>query len=436
MKISVFGLGYVGAVSCGCLAKLGHEIIGVDTAQTKVDLVNRGVSPLVEPGLDQLLGDARATGRLRATTDPGEAVRASDVAMLCVGTPSTASGGIETRFLETVTTQIAETLAKSGQGFFVVLTRSTSLPPVHQKLMSMLEAGSRRRLGEGVGYACHPEFLREGSAVDDFFGPPKIVFGLSDARSQAVCEEIYPGIAAETFFVEPEVAAMVKYADNAFHAVKVTFANELGTLAKSMGVDAERVMQVFCADRKLNISEKYLKPGFAFGGSCLPKDVRALVDHSRAAALATPLLSSLLESNEKQVSRVVRALSSPERPKIGMVGLAFKEGTDDVRESPMVSLVEQLSGKGMPLKIFDRHLSLATLTGANKSFALQSIPHLAELLEQNLQELVDFADVLVVSHRLHEDDWKALRLRPSLRIFDLVRVPALAKLPRYEGIYW
>lgn len=436
MKIAVFGLGYVGAVSCGCLAKLGHTIIGVDVAQAKVDLVNEGRSPLIEPGLDGLLVEAINQGRLRATCDHVEAVLESDVALICVGTPSSPSGGVETRYLEMVCEQIATTLRGSDKPFFTVISRSTSLPYVHQQLMRLLAETSGREFGGGLGYVCHPEFLREGSAVDDFFAPPKIVFGPTDSISREVCEQLYPDLDAETFVVSPEVASMIKYADNAFHATKVAFANEIGTLAKAMNVDGQKVMEVFAADKKLNISSKYLQPGFAFGGSCLPKDVRALNDYGRVVALEVPLLRSLLDSNQQLVRRVAGTLVSPARPKIAMIGLAFKEGTDDVRESPLVSLVELLCGKGMPIKIHDPHLSLAQLTGANRSFALQSIPHLAELLEADLAAIADWAEVLVVAHRLTTEEWHRASLRPDLRILDLVRVPFLEGHPGYEGLHW
>ncbi len=436
MKISVFGLGYVGAVSCACLAKLGHQVIGVDVAQAKVDLINRGESPLSEEGLAPLLADAVAKGLLRATRDAADAVAATEIAMLCVGTPSTPSGGVDAGHLEAVCDQIGEVLRNGGPDFFCVMTRSTSLPPVHRALIERLAKVSGRAIGEGIGYVCHPEFLREGSSVRDFFEPPKIVFGTTDPRSESLCGALYPGVEGETVFVSVDTAAMVKYADNCFHAVKVTFANEIGTICGQMGIDAQGVMDVFCRDHKLNLSPRYLRPGGAFGGSCLPKDLRAMLDFSRSSAVATPLLHGVQESNRKQVEALLSRVAGPDRPRVGVVGLAFKEGTDDVRESPMVALVEQLCGKGHPVRVYDGHLRAAELIGSNRRFALASIPHLEELLTDRLQEVIDHAQVLVVSHRLTPQLWEGVRFQPGSRVIDLVRVDELRGLPGYEGVYW
>lgn len=436
MKISIFGLGYVGAVSCACLARLGHELIGVDIAEAKVKRVNQGKSPLIENGLEPLLAEATRRGQLRATTDPEVAVEQSEAAMLCVGTPSTPSGGIDTQYLETVCTRIGEALRNSDHKSFVVFTRSTSLPPVHKRLMEILTETSGRPIGQGLGYVCHPEFMREGSAIDDFWNPPKIVFGASDPHSQSICQQLYPGIEAPTSFVPPEVAAMIKYADNCFHATKITFGNEIGAMCKQLNVDSHQVMDVFCQDVKLNLSHRYLRPGFAFGGSCLPKDLRAMIDQARLSAMNLPMLGALIDSNEHQIQRLVARVTTADRTAVGMIGLAFKEGTDDVRESPMVAVVEQLSGKGHQVKIFDQHLSVQELVGANRSFALSSISHLAQRLTDDLQSVVDGSDILIISHRLKPEIWDALKIPHEKRIFDLVRVESLQHLPNYEGLYW
>ena len=436
MRISVFGLGYVGAVTCACLADLGHEVVGVDVSADKVAMMGRGEPPIAEPGLAELLGRAIDAGRLRTTIDAAEAVGASEVAMVCVGTPSTASGGVDATFLERVCEQIGAAVAARDPEFFCVMTRSTSVPAVHRELVAVLERASGRVAGEGIGYVCHPEFLREGAAVRDFYDPAKIVFGVDDARSEKLCEDLYPGIAGETFVVPVDVAAMVKYADNAFHAVKVTFANEIGMLCEGLDVDASAVMDVFVQDTKLNISPRYLRPGFAFGGSCLPKDVRGLLDTARQLATPVPLLAGTLESNRIQVERVVERVLGPDRHTVGLVGLAFKEGTDDVRESPTVAVVERLTGKGYPVVIHDRHLALQRLVGTNLSFALRSIPHLADLLVDDLQAVVDRAAVVVVSHRLDPASWADIQWPAGVRILDLVNVPDLAHLPGYEGLYW
>ena len=436
MKISIFGLGYVGAVSCGCIAALGHEVVGVDVAQAKVDLLNGGQTPILEPGLAELIRDAVADSRLRATTDVRDAVAASDAALVCVGTPSSATGGVVTTYLENVCREIGEQL-RSRTTRFTVFVRSTSLPWIHEYLIQRLAEASGHTVGGPVlGYVCHPEFLREGSAVADFYQPPKIVYGTDDALSREVSADLYPGIEAPTFFLPTNAAAMVKYAANCFHAVKVTFANEIGAMCRSYGVDARDVMEIFCQDTTLNISTKYLRPGAPFGGSCLPKDLRALLDAARAAATDVPMLSGALSSNGAQIADVVTRAGAVPRQAVGVVGLAFKEGTDDVRESPAVAVVEQLLGKGHPLRIFDQHLSLQSLTGANRSFALQSIPHLADLLTHELSEVVATADVLIVNHRLDPAMWAHLPWRDNQRIVDLVGVDVLKDRPGYEGLYW
>lgn len=411
MRISIFGLGYVGAVSCGCLADLGHDIIGCDVSQAKVDLINQGKPPIVEEGLEELLEKAIVAKRLRATTSPEEAIKNSDAALVCVGTPSTRSGGVNSIYLETVADQIGQAIKKFSPQHFVVMTRSTSLPHVHAAMMQILTRSSGREMGKGIGYVCHPEFLREGIAVEDFYHPPKIVFGASDPITENICKQMYPRIEAPTFFVRPDVAAMIKYADNCFHALKVTFGNEVGMMCKTLGVDSHAVMDVFCADTKLNISPKYLKPGFAYGGSCLPKDLRAMVDKARETATSIPMLSGMLHSNEVQIDALIKRVASESRPKVGLIGLAFKEGTDDVRESPMVAVVERLAGKGHPIKIYDEHLSPQALVGQNRSFAFQAIPHLSELMDQQLQSVVNWADVLIVAHRLKPTTWSSVQFK-------------------------
>lgn len=436
MRISIFGLGYVGSVSAGCLAKLGHSVVGVDVAQAKVDLMAAGEPTVQEIGLEPLLKEALAENRLAATTDFKHAVTNSEVALICVGTPSTPSGGMQTKYLEAVITQIGEAIKEQQPEHFAVMIRSTSLPDVHQDLMKLFEETSGRKLGEGLGYVCHPEFLREGIAVEDFFNPPKVVFGPSDPATAEVCKQLYPGIEAPTFFVKPKIAAMVKYADNCFHAVKVTFGNEIGLMCKELGVDSRAVMEIFCQDTKLNISRKYLMPGLAFGGSCLPKDLRAILDMSRQTARPLPMLAGTLASNAEQINALAKRILSPERPTVGIVGLAFKQDTDDVRESPMVTLVEMLAGKGHQLRIFDSELSLATMVGANRAFALQSIPHLSDLLTNDLQAVIDDADVLVVHHAMDASAWEKVTIKDSVKIIDLSGVESLMNHPGYEGIYW
>ena len=436
MRISVFGLGYVGAVSCGCLGELGHTVIGVDVVDSKVERIGRGESPIIEEGLDEILQKIVAEGRLSSTTSAREAVENSDVALVCVGTPSTPSGGVNSVYLERVCEQIGDAVRATKPDHYVVLNRSTSLPYIHERLQEILAKHSGRAMGDGIGYVCHPEFLREGVAVEDFYKPPKIVFGATDERSEAVCRELYPTIEAESFFLTPEQASMVKYADNCFHALKVTFGNEVGMICKAYGIDSHQVMEVFCRDRKLNISDKYLTPGFAFGGSCLPKDLRGILDGARETATDLPMLSGMLESNGVQIGRLLKRVLGPDRPTVAIVGLAFKEGTDDVRESPMVTVVEHLCGKGHPVRIYDEHLAMQRLEGANLSFALQSIPHMSDLLSNDLAGVIDGADVVIVSHRLTPEQWKTVTWRDDQRIIDLMNIEALREHPNYDGLYW
>ncbi|MFO0874350.1 MAG: nucleotide sugar dehydrogenase [Phycisphaerales bacterium] len=437
MRIGVFGLGYVGAVGCACMCDIGHEIVGVDVVKEKTDRINRGESPIIETGIDDMLARASASGRLSATTSVKDAVGRTDLGIVCVGTPSTSTGGVDTRYLDRVCTEIGEAVKAHGKPFYAVLNRSTSLPTIHRALMRVLEESSGRTLGDGIGYVCHPEFLREGAAIHDFYNPPKIVYGASDPRSEALCRDLYPGIEAETFFTSVDVAAMVKYADNCYHAVKVTFGNEVGLICKSLGIDAHAVMEIFCRDRKLNISERYLRPGNPFGGSCLPKDLRGILDASRSTATPMPMLQSTLESNRLQIERLVkRIVAANGRAPIGLVGLSFKEGTDDVRESAMVHLVEQLLGKGIPVRIYDEHLAMNRLVGGNRSFALDSIPHLAEMLSNDLPAVVAQSRTLVVNHRLSPERWAKAGLKADQQILDLVGIPELKGRAGYDGLYW
>lgn len=437
MRISVFGLGYVGAVSSGCLAALGHDVVGVDIVEDKVRRVARGESPIIEQGLNAILKEAISQSRLRATTDVAAAVDESDVGIICVGTPSTASGGIDTRYLDRVCQQIGAAVRSKKTENFTVMVRSTCLPAVHRSLMHVLAESSGSVVGDRIGYVCHPEFLREGSAVNDFYNPPKIVFGTGDDHSRNACQDLYRGIEAEVFHTSVDVAAMVKYADNSFHALKVTFGNEIGLICKAMGIDSRALMDVFCRDLKLNISEKYLRPGNPFGGSCLPKDLRALLDASRTTAVPMPMHAGMLESNRQQVDRIVeRIVAANGRHPVGLIGLAFKEGTDDVRESPMVALAEQLLGKGIPVRIYDENLTISNMIGSNRSFATEAIPHLVELLSNDLKSVVAASQTLVINHRLTTEKWASAGLRSDQSLFDLVNVEELGSESHYEGLYW
>ena len=413
-----------------CLGKLGHHLVGVDVNEMKVNALKRGEAPISEPGLAELLVEANQQGRIDATTDVAAAVQESDVAIICVGTPSTKSGGINDSYLVNVVQEICEALLSANQPRkFTILVRSTCLPDVHQKLNSLISEATKDTSGMQVDYVCHPEFLREGTAIADFFEPPKIVFGIESEDVRSICEDLYPGIVAETVFVPVGVASMIKYADNCFHAAKVTFANEVGLLCKALSVDSQKVMEVFCKDTKLNISPKYLKPGAPFGGSCLPKDLRAMLDLSRHLAKSCPMLSGISNSNRSQIDSIVSDIVASGSRKVGIVGLAFKENTDDLRESPAVAIAEHLLGKGIALQIFDSYLSIENLIGANRSFALESIPHLASLLCGDIRAVFEASDVVLCFHQIPSDQWDEMKRLAN--VIDFTN-----RLDGANGIYW
>ena len=437
MRISVFGLGYVGVVSAACLARNGHTVVGVDTNPTKVELVNAGASPIVEKGLDGLLRKALNEGRLRATTDAAEAVTSTDLSLVCVGTPGNGNGSLNLAFVERVCRDIGSALGRVD-GWHLVTVRSTMLPGSMRNLViPTLERASGKRAGVDFGVCFNPEFLREGSAVQDFDDPAKTVIGELDSRSGDVLASLYEHLPAPLFRTDIGTAEMVKYVDNAWHALKVVFANEIGNICKTAGVDSHAVMDIFCRDTKLNLSPCYLKPGFAFGGSCLPKDVRALTHYARSNDVDTPVLSSILTSNELQVRRAFQILQSYGRRRVGVLGMSFKAGTDDLRESPLVSLIELLIGKGYELMIYDRNVSLAKLIGANREYILEHIPHIERLMVDDPCRLLERSDILVVGTAEPEFS-SILRNVPSdTVILDLVRVDnALRERPAYQGICW
>ena len=389
MKISVFGLGYVGVVTSVCFAAEGHEVIGVDVAPKKVDLLNEGISPIVEERIGDLLDECVKSGRLRATLSVSEAIASSDLCIVCVGTPSSADGALELGYVAKVISEIAEEL-QSREDTFTVVVRSTIVPGTMENLVvpTLCE-----KLGDGFGEKVkvlfHPEFLREGSSVYDFYNPPKIVIGERNQGDSELLLSLYPEkFDAPRIVCEVAVAEMVKYCDNLYHALKVTFANEVGIFAHAHGIDSAQVMDIFCQDTKLNISSKYMRPGFAFGGSCLPKDLRAFLAVANQRGLSLPMLSSVIPSNVGQIERVLQLILDNDFSSVGFYGLAFKAGTDDLRESPYVELAERLLGKGKLLSVYDPNVQIARLTGKNKSVIDQKFPHLASCL-------VDTADVLV-----------------------------------------
>ncbi len=402
MNTSVFGLGYVGSVSAACLAEMGHHVIGVDVNPRKVDIINSGDSPIVEADLDQIIRQQVAAGRLRATLDPAEAVREAQLILICVGTPSNGNGSIDLHYIRRVCQDIGKIL-RDKEEYTVVALRSTVLPDVADEVAkATLEQVSGKQVGIDFGFALNPEFLREGSSVHDFYHPPKTIIGAYDDRSAQILAELYAELPAPIFQLAPREAAMIKYADNAFHAVKVAFANEIGRLCKSLQVDSRIVMDVFVQDSKLNLSPYYLKPGFAFGGSCLPKDLRAVAHRAQQLDVSVPLLRAAIDSNEEHIRHALEMVKRNGRQRIGVLGLSFKSDTDDLRESPVVSLIEQLIGKGYEVQIYDKNVFLGNLMGANKEFIEREVPHIAKLMCSSIREVMDKTDTVVIGHKAKE----------------------------------
>jgi GDP-mannose 6-dehydrogenase len=398
MRISVFGLGYVGCVSAACLARDGHNVIGVDVNPQKVEAAGSGRSPVIEKGLDKLMSDVVRSGKMRATLDSQAAVLQSDLSLICVGTPSNGNGSLSLQYLDRVCTEIGTALTGKKE-YHVIVVRSTVLPgTVEGRLVPLIEQHSGRRAGTDFGVCMNPEFLREGSAIEDYDHPSHIVIGELDARSGDAVQHMYEAIKAPVVHTTIETAEMLKYVNNAFHAVKVAFANEVGNLCAAHGIDGYEVMDLFCRDRRLNISTSYLMPGFAFGGSCLPKDVRALVYRAKERDVDCPLLSSILPSNQRQIRRGIELVEETRRRKVGILGLTFKAGTDDIRESPVVHLVEALVGKGFQISIYDEKIELSRLTGTNKSFLERELPHIATLMRPSLEEVVKQSEVVVIGN--------------------------------------
>jgi|SRR5271166_1365741 len=415
MRVSVFGVGYVGCVTAACLAREGHNVIGVDVDSFKVDAINSGRSPFFEPGLEELVHEMVASRRLSATVDHGEAVRNSDIALICVGTPTNLDGSTRLDYLKQVLLSIAQELRQLDRHFVVAL-RSTVLPTAfEEELIPLLEEHSRKAVGERIGFVYNPEFLREGVALSDFQDPPWTIVGSSDAGSGDAVASLYQKLPAPIVRTDPRTAAMVKYFSNAFHALKIVFGNEVGTLCRELGVDGGEMMKIFCQDTKLNISARYLKPGFAFGGSCLPKDVKALLSEVGRRGLKLPVLESILPSNEAHLKSCIRLVADTGRRKIGLVGLAFKEGTDDLRESPAVELAERLIGKGFDVRIYEPSIAPGKLHGTNLRFIERSIPHIWKLLVGGLDELMQHAEVVVVMQQVKREDdlryFKAMNTR-------------------------
>src|SRR6185436_2184496 len=436
MKLSVFGLGYVGCVSAACFAKEGHTVIGVDVNANKAEMINAGDSPIVEEGIGPLLKEVVKANRLSATTDSAAAVRDSDVSLVCVGTPSNANGSLDLRYVTRVCEEIGAAL-KDKQRHHSVVIRSTMLPgTIESVVIPTLEKHSEKQVGIDFGVCINPEFLREGSSLKDFYAPPFTLIGADDEETTSTVRALYNGIDAPVIATSVKTAEMVKYVCNCFHALKVSFANEVGNICKALGVDSHEVMDIFCRDTKLNLSSYYLKPGFAFGGSCLPKDLRAINYKAKQVDVEVPVLSSILPSNRQQIERAVEMVLATGKKRVGIFGFSFKAGTDDLRESPMVTLIETLIGKGIQLNIYDRDVSLARLFGANKEYIERQIPHIAQLMRSSMEEVLESSDVLVIGNKADEFVDIEKKRKESQVVIDLVRLFDKTSDADYQGICW
>lgn len=437
MKIAVFGLGYVGCVSAACFSSEGHEVIGVDVSQEKVDIINMGKSPIVEPGLDDKIKEAVSSKKLTATIDYKKAVSKSDISLVCVGTPSQKNGGVTLEFIYKVAEQIGEVLKKTDH-YHVFVIRSTVPPGTLEKSLKIISDISGKKIGKDFGGCSNPEFLREASAIKDFYNPPFTIIGELDEGSGDALAEIYKSIDAPLVRSSVKVAEMIKYANNVFHAVKVIFGNEIGTVCKKFGIDSHELMEIFCMDKKLNLSSVYLKPGFAFGGSCLPKDVRALSHLAKTNDLELPLVNSLMKSNKDHVQRAIEMVLSYGKKRVGILGISFKAETDDLRESPMVEVVETLIGKGYDIRIYDRNVHLAKLFGANKEFINTKIPHISNLMVENIGDILEHSELLIIGNKNKEFENTISRLDTEYIVIDFVRIlKSMDNISaKYEGLCW
>jgi GDP-mannose 6-dehydrogenase len=412
----------VGAVSAGCLADEGHQVLGIDPVADKVDLINRGLSPIVEAEINEIIAETVRAGSLRATQDPTAAIHETDLSFICVGTPSQPNGNLDLRYIRRICEQIGDALRAKTNRHTVVI-RSTILPgTMRGVVIPTLEEFSGKRAGVDFGICNNPEFLREGSAVKDFRSPPKTVIGELDQAGGDLLASLYEHVEAPMIRTDLNTAEMIKYVDNSWHALKIGFANEIGNLCDSFGVDAEAVMNIFCKDKKLNISPAYLKPGFAFGGSCLPKDLRALSYQAKMHDLQLPILSAVLPSNEMQIARGVKLVMDGGSPRVGILGFSFKAGTDDLRESPVIEVIERLVGKGYDLRIYDRNVNIAALVGANRDFILNHIPHISRLMVPNIDAVLAHAQTVVIGNRDPEFSQIQARLREDQCLVDFVRI--------------
>jgi GDP-mannose 6-dehydrogenase len=438
MKVSVFGLGYVGCVSIGCLAREGLEVIGVDVNPDKVALVNSGQSTIVEKGLDSLIADGVEQGRISATTSPELAITGSDIAILCVGTPNLPAGHLDMQYILKVGEEVGAAL-RYKESFFTIAIRSTVMPGTNQKLIEIVEMASGKQHDVDFAVVSNPEFLREGNAVSDFFAPPYTVIGTISNKGASVVQELYSFLGCPVFKVDVQIAELIKFLNNTFHALKVAFANEVGRLCKELNVDSHDLMELFVSDTELNISSRYFRPGFSYGGSCLPKDLKALQAIAHDCYLELPILQSVDQSNRINTNSVYNRILEAGCTRIGVYGLSFKEGTDDLRFSPSLELVERLIGKGGQIRVYDKNVNMSRLVGKNKEFLFNHLPHVDKTLCASLEELLQQSDMLLITQIVPEEDTKLIKdfvAKNSMKLLDLTRTKSLEDVETYEGISW
>ena len=437
MNISIFGLGYVGCIGMGCLAKAGHRVIGVDRQAQKVEFINAGRPTIVEPGIEELIAEQRRLGRISATTDVAAAVAETEVSFICVGTPSTANGHLDLEAIFKVAEEIGRALAGKKERHVVAL-RSTVLPGTNERMAKAIEAASGRRDGVDFAVVSNPEFLREGTSIEDFRSPPFTLVGSRSEWGLETMRAIYSGIDAEFVTTEPRIAELMKYVCNSFHALKITFANEVGNICKKLEIDSRELMAIFCKDTKLNVSKAYLKPGFAYGGSCLPKDLKALRTIAHDHYLACPVLENVEASNERQKERACDEIQRFRKQNVGFLGLSFKADTDDLRESPIVDVIERLLGKGFNVRIYDPRVHVSQLTGANKEYILQKIPYIARFITDNLASVLENSELVVVVNKEAGLADALRRTRDGQIIYDLADMGGkFSTAPgSYVGLSW
>lgn len=435
MDISIFGLGYVGCVSLGCLAKNGHHVIGVDVSKTKVDQINAGKATIIEKDIDTIIADQRKEGKIEATTDAAMAVLKSSISIICVGTPSSDKGHLNLEYIFKVADNIGSAL-KQKDAFHIIVIRSTIFPGTCDKVAASIEEVSGKKRNVDFAIVDNPEFLREGTAVQDYFNPPLTLIGSDNVEAANKVGELYKVLPAEIIVTDLQVAELMKYVNNTFHALKISFGNEIGNICAELGIDSHKVMEIFCKDKQLNISPYYFKPGFAYGGSCLPKDLKGLQTLAHDIYVEVPVINSIDKTNEIQVQRAIKLILKQGNRKLGFLGLSFKEGTDDLRNSPAVAIIESLIGKGCDVCIFDRNINISLLTGTNKEYIDSKIPHLSSLMVDTVKKVIENSEVIIINTK-EKEFIPLLKECPDKIIIDMVRLDeSLLTNGNYIGINW